>query len=108
MSMSSDQTITRRLRGMGSDSIRSKILMFALLATLLPSLATALFSYAENKRSLTAKASGALASASTQTARELDLWIKERRYDLRVFASSYEVTENLERLPRTGGRASPR
>ena len=63
---------------------------------------------AENKRSLTAKASGALSSASTQTARELDLWIKERRYDLRVFASSYEVTENLERLPRTGSRASPR
>ncbi len=104
--MSSEQTITQRLRGMRSDSIRSKILWFALLATLLPSLATAWLSYVETRRSRTAEAAGALASASSQTARELDLWIKERRYDLRVFASSYEVTENLERLQRTGGRSS--
>ncbi len=85
--------------------------MFAVLATLLPSLATAWFSYVENKRSLTAKASEELTSVSAQTARELDLWTKERRYDLRVFASSYEVTENLERIPRgdaTGGRARQR
>lgn len=106
--MSSEQTITQRLRGMRSDSIRSKILWFALLATLLPSLATAWLSYAETRRSVTAEAAGALASASTQTARDLDLWIKERRYDLRVFASSYEVSENLERLQRTGARFSPR
>jgi len=76
--------------------------MFAVLATLLPSLATAWFSYVEYKRSLTAKASEELVNASTQTARELDLWTKERRYDLRVFASSYEVTENLERIPPEG------
>ena len=88
---------------MRPDSIRSRILVFAILATLLPSLATAWFSYLENKRSLTATASEALLNASTQTARELDLWTKERRYDLRVFASSYEVTENLERIPREGG-----
>ena len=78
--------------------------MFAVLATLLPSLATAWFSYLENRRSLAAKASEELLNASTQTARELDLWVKERRYDLRVFASSYEVTENLERIPRENGK----
>ncbi|HEY2825885.1 MAG TPA: diguanylate cyclase, partial [Gemmatimonadales bacterium] len=36
-----------------------------------------------------------LESASTQASRELDLWIKEREYDIRVFASSYEVSENV-------------
>src|SRR5262245_57570401 len=87
------------------DSIRSRILMFAMLATLLPSLATAWFSYLENKRALTAKATEELVNASTQAARDLDLWTKERRYDLRVFASSYEVTENLERMPR--GKDAP-
>ena len=97
--------ITRRLSVLRTDSLRNKILVFALLATLLPSLATAWFSYLENKRSLTEKASQELQSASMQTARELDLWVKERRYDLRVFASSYEVTENLERIPRVNGRA---
>ncbi len=108
---SSDQTstqrfsVTRRLSVLRPDSIRNKILVFAVLATLLPSLATAWFSYLENKRSLTAKASEELLSVSTQTAREVDLWTKERRYDLRVFASSYEVTENLERIAREGSKA---
>jgi len=79
--------------------------MFAVLATLLPSLTTAYISYVENKRALTAKASEELLGLSTQAARELDLWTKERRYDLRVFSSSYEVTENLERIPRVNGEA---
>jgi diguanylate cyclase (GGDEF)-like protein len=77
--------------------------MFAVLATLLPSLTTAWISYVENQRALTAKASGELLGVSGQTARELDLWMKERRYDLRVFASSYEVTENVERIARVRG-----
>lgn len=98
-----DHMITQRLSVMRRDSIRSRILIFAVLAALLPSLATAWFSYVENRRSLSAKASEELLSVSTQVARELDLWTKERRYDLRVFASSYEVTENLERMPRAGG-----
>ncbi|HSD75097.1 MAG TPA: diguanylate cyclase [Steroidobacteraceae bacterium] len=101
----SEHTITQRLSVLRPDSIRNKILVFAMLATLLPSLATAWFSYLENKRSLTAKGWEELQNASMQTARELDLWAKERRYDLRVFASSYEVTENLERIPREQGRA---
>ena len=97
-------SVTQRLNILRPDSIRNKILVFAVLAALLPSLATAWFSYLENQRSLTAKASEELLSVSSQTAREVDLWIKERRYDLRVFASSYEVTENLERIQRDGGQ----
>src|SRR5438034_2122543 len=98
-----EQTISQRLRVLRLGSIRSKILMFAVLATLLPSLTTAWISYLQNQRALTAKASGELLSVSAQAAREIDLWMKERRYDLRVFASSYEVSENLERIPRVGG-----
>jgi diguanylate cyclase (GGDEF)-like protein len=100
-----EQRTSQRLSALRLDSIRSKILMFAVLATLLPSLTTAWISYVENKRALTAKASEELLGLSTQAARELDLWTKERRYDLRVFASSYEVTENVERIPRVKGEA---
>ena len=100
-----EQTISRWLSALRLDSVRNKILMFAVLATLLPSLTTAWISYVENKRALTAKASEELLGLSTQAARELDLWTKERRYDLRVFSSSYEVTENLERIPRVDGEA---
>jgi len=99
-----EQTISRGLNALRLDTIRSKILMFAVLATLLPSITTAYISYVENKRALQAKASEELLGLSAQAARELDLWTKERRYDLRVFSSSYEITENIERIPRSGGQ----
>ena len=79
------------------------MLMFAVLATLLPSLTTVWISYIENKRALQAKASEELLGVSAQALREVDLWTKELRYDLRVFSSSYEVTENLERIPIANG-----
>ena len=83
------------------DTVRSKILAFALLVTLIPSGFTAFVSYTQNRRALEDKISQELLSASAQTAREMDVWLKERLYDLRVFASSYEVSENL-----AGKRAS--
>jgi len=81
------------------------MLVFAVVATLLPSLTTVWISYIENKRALTAKASEELLGVSAQAVREVDLWTKELRYDLRVFSSSYEVTENLERIPVVHGEA---
>jgi len=83
--------------------IRTKMLMFGIVATLIPSLATVWISYIENKRALQAKASEELLGVSAQAVREVDLWTKELRYDLRVFSSSYEVTENLERIPTVNG-----
>lgn len=77
------------------DTVRSKILAFALVVTLIPSGLTAWISYTQNRRALEEKISQELLSSSSQTAREMDVWLKERLYDLRVFASSYEVTENL-------------
>src|SRR5207244_10949546 len=78
------------------------MLVFGILATLIPSFTTAWISYLQNKRSLREKITGELQSVSAQTAREMDLWVKERLYELRVFASSYEVSENVERIPRAG------
>jgi diguanylate cyclase (GGDEF)-like protein len=93
-------SITRRLGVLRPDSIRLKILGLAVLATLLPSVGTAWISYVENKRALEAKANEELLSVSAQTARELDIWARDRRYDLRVFASSYEITENIQSVAR--------
>src|SRR5919108_3136778 len=95
-----EQVVTRGLRLLRLDGIRSKMLVFGILATLIPSFTTAWISYLQNKRSLTEKITGELQSESAQTAREMDLWVKERLYELRVFASSYEVTENLVRVAR--------
>ena len=92
------------------ESIKSRIVGLALLATLIPSLGMAWISYVQNHDALTDKITEELQSVSAQTAREIDLWLKERLYDVRVFASSYEVTENIVRARRAadGGRASAR
>jgi len=100
LSQSESTNITRRLGVLRPDSIRIKILVLAVLATLVPSVGTAWISYLENKRALEAKATEELFSVSDQTARELDIWAKDRRYDLRVFASSYEITENIDSIAR--------
>jgi diguanylate cyclase (GGDEF)-like protein len=93
------ETVAHRV---GLASIKTKLLVFALLATLLPSLALGWRSYELNQRFVTEKIAGSLRTVTSQTAREVDLWIKERLYEMRVFSSSYEVTENLEKL--AGGR----
>jgi len=102
-----EQTVSKGLRALGLESIRNKLLAFAVLATLIPSLSTVWVSYVHSQRSLTEKITGEQHSLSAQAARELDLWLKERLYDLRVFASSYEVSENLERVPRTPKGGEP-
>jgi diguanylate cyclase (GGDEF)-like protein len=77
------------------DTVRSKILVFALVVTLVPSGITAWLSYSQNRRALEAKIKQELVSSAGQAVREMDVWLKERLYDLRVFASSYEVSEKL-------------
>jgi len=97
-----ERAASRLLRLLRLDGIRSKMLVFGILATVIPSFTTAWISYLQNKRSLTEKITGELQSVSAQTAREMDLWVKERLYELRVFASSYEVSENLDRITGRG------
>ena len=94
----------RALRRMGLGSLRTTILTLAVLATLIPAIATSWISYRQNSRALEAKLNEQLATSSGQGAREVGLWLKERLYDLRVFAASYEVIDNVER---GGGRRLP-
>jgi len=103
-----EQALSQPFRAVRLDSIRNKILAFALLATLIPSLSTTWLSYSQNKRSLQDKINHELQNVSTETAREMDLWLKERLYDLRVFASSYEVSENLDRASQSGSKTARR
>jgi diguanylate cyclase (GGDEF)-like protein len=88
---------SRTLQTVGLGSVRTTIFTLAVLATLIPALATSCISYRQNRRAIEAKLNEQLATSSTQAAREMGLWLKERLYDLRVFGTSYEVTENVER-----------
>jgi diguanylate cyclase (GGDEF)-like protein len=104
-----EATAHRVLHRFHLDRIRLKILVFAIVATLVPTLTMSYHSYSMNREHVNAKIAEELRNASTQTAREFNLWLKERFYETRVFSSSYEVTENLEQLgrPRDPGRQSP-
>ena len=88
------------------DSIKNKIVALAMAATLVPALSTTFVSYTQNRRALTESLEEELRSTGSQTARELDLWVKERFYDVRVFEGSFEVSENVERIARGGAEGA--
>jgi diguanylate cyclase (GGDEF)-like protein len=87
------------------ESIRSRIVAFAVIAALLPSGVMLGISYNQNRRALEKKITEDLLSESAQSARATGVWLKERLYDLRVFAGSDEVANTLDR-PAARGRAS--
>ncbi len=78
------------------ESIRSRILAFAVLAALVPSGVMLGISYTQNRRALEKKLTEDLLSESAQSARATGVWLKERLYDLRVFAGSDEVANTLD------------
>lgn len=89
------------------DSIKSRILALALLGTLLPAGITVGVAYVQNRRALEAKITQDLLSESSQTGVAISIWLKDRLYDLKVFAGSEEVSTNLARYA-TQGSATPR
>ena len=79
-------------------SIKTKIIVFALLATIIPCISLGTLSYIQNRKFLQEKIANELRNATVQTGGEFDLWLKARFYDLKVFCSSYIVSENLQRM----------
>ena len=101
-----EQNIASFLHAFHLDSIKNRILVFAVLATLIPSLTTTWLSYTHNKRALTDKITAELQNISSHSARETNLWLKERFYDMRVFSISFEVSGNLDRILRAQRRST--
>ncbi|HEX9130230.1 MAG TPA: diguanylate cyclase [Gemmatimonadaceae bacterium] len=85
------------------ESLRSRILAFAVAAALLPAGTMLGVFYFQNRSSLEKKIDEDLLSSSAQSARATGVWLRERLYDLRVFAGSDEVVITLEQ----GSRNAP-
>ncbi|HXI02673.1 MAG TPA: diguanylate cyclase, partial [Candidatus Saccharimonadales bacterium] len=83
-------------------SIRRKIIAFSLVATLLPAITMGWVSYRNNLKVLEEKIRQELTSLASHSSRELVLWLDGKKDDVRVFASSYEVSENLEKITASG------
>ena len=101
---SREQAISNFLSILRLHTIKTQIIAFALLATLIPSMNTGWISYVHNRRLLDEKINQELRNLTSHAAWELDLWLKERLYELRVFSTSYVVSENLERFSAPGGQ----
>ena len=95
-----EQWLTRPTRLLRIESLRQRVLVFAVLAALVPSLITAFVSYFQNKNAVTERLARQLEGVSGQATREVELWRKDGAYNLKVFTGSYEVSENLDRTPR--------
>ena len=80
------------------NSIKTRIIVFALLATIIPSVSMGWLSYVQNKKFLNQKISQELRVVTSQVSRELDLWLKGRLHDVKVFSRSYVVLENLDKI----------
>ena len=85
------------------NSLKTRIIVFALLATIIPSVSMGWLSYVQNKKFLNQKIKQELRVVTSQVSRELDLWLKDRLYDVRVFSRSYVVLENLDKIVGQGG-----
>jgi len=76
-------------------SIRNRIFLFSILVTLVPSIGMGWFWYDISSKTTTAKVEQRLRTSADIIDREIDLWFKERNYDLRVFSNAFLVAENL-------------
>jgi diguanylate cyclase (GGDEF)-like protein len=76
-------------------SFRNRILVFSILITLFPSFGMGWFWFDLTRKATTDKIEQKLVDCVGIAEREINLWFKERNYDLRVFANSFVVLENL-------------
>jgi diguanylate cyclase (GGDEF)-like protein len=97
------ETIARRLREFHLDSIRNQMLVFAVVATLVPTLVMTVVSSRRSRPSIGDQIAQELRGTSTQAAWEIDQWLSDRLRDLRVAATAYAVPENLARIQGSGG-----
>jgi len=101
-----EDVIARRARALHLGSVRNQIFAFAALATLIPTLVTTVVSYQQNRESVTETIAAELRGATSESAREMGSWLDERLDALRGAASSYVVTENLNKIEgRDSGKA---
>src|SRR5881397_1693666 len=79
--------------------------MFAVLATVLPTLTLYVLSSRRDRGALGDQVTQELRGVTTEAAWEIDQWLGERQFDLLVAATSYAVAENLARVQGNGGQA---
>lgn len=76
-------------------SIKSKIFVFAIMATLIPSLGLGLLSFRQNEAQISDNVTRELRALASQASRELELWINKHIHTVRALSTSNAVIDGL-------------
>lgn len=76
-------------------SIKSKIIVFAILATFVPSLGLGFLSFHQNKAIISDNVTRELRSSASYASRELDRWVNEHIYTARALSTSNIIIDEL-------------
>jgi len=86
-------------------SIRSNILAFAILATLVPSVGLGLMSFVGYQDVINRNVDYELRALAKDSSAELTAWVRERAYDLRTLSTANTLVEGLASEPPRPGAA---
>ncbi|HEY6044146.1 MAG TPA: diguanylate cyclase [Nitrosospira sp.] len=81
-------------------SIKSKIMVFAVLATLIPSLGLGLLSFRQNEAQISENVTRQLRALTSYANREIELWMDKRIHEAHVAAASGAVIDGLSAINR--------
>ncbi|PTR13485.1 diguanylate cyclase (GGDEF)-like protein [Nitrosospira sp. Nsp2] len=76
-------------------SIKSKIVVFAVMATLVPSLGLGLLSFRQNEAQISDNVARELRALTNYAIREIELWVEKRVHETQVTSASIVVVEGL-------------
>lgn len=76
-------------------SIKNKIIVFSILATLIPSLGLGILSFQQNEAMISENVTRELRALANHASRELDLWIKDQIHIARELSTSKILIEGL-------------
>ena len=79
-------------------SIKNKIIVFSILATLIPSLGLGILSFQQNETMISENVTRELRALANHASREFDLWIKDQIYIARELSTSKILIEGLSSI----------
>jgi len=86
------------LQNLNTLSIRFRIIIFTLIATFVPASSLGWLFYVNSQHVLEEKTTQEMVTGVSQLQNKLDIWLKAKSYDLKVFSSSFVISENIKLL----------
>ncbi|SFW17935.1 diguanylate cyclase [Nitrosovibrio sp. Nv17] len=89
------------------NSIKSKLMVFAIIATLIPSVGLGLLSFWQNEEQISSTITRELRTLTNDASREIALWVEKRAHEVRVSSTSNAVIDGLSAVSRPRALVRP-